>query len=88
MSSKESKRFVVLDMTECVYQDDEDAPFCGIMTDRGMLMPFDIPSMPLCAIHAYEFRDWTTEQTIEQFISVMTEPEFMESLRLDEDDDI
>ena len=88
LNSKENERFEVLDLTECVYQNDERAPICGIMADRGLTMPFDVPSMPLCAIHAYEFRDWTMEQTVEQFISVMTEPEFMESLRLEEDDDI
>ena len=50
-------------------------------------MPFNMPSMPLCIIHAYEFRDWTMENIIEQFISVMMDDEFIENWRLEEDDD-
>jgi hypothetical protein len=45
-----------------------------------MSMPFDVPSMPLCIIHAYEFRDWTVEDTIREFVEVMTEEEFLRTL--------
>ena len=88
LNSKEFERFTKIEGTECVFQDDEEKPICGITTDRGLLMPFDMPVMPLCITHAYEFRDWTMEDTVEQLASVMMEPEFLDLLRREEDDDI
>jgi len=87
LSLNSNQRFVELKITECAYQQDELSDLCGILTDRGLLMPFNMPSMPLCIMHAYEFRDWTAEDIIEQFISIMTEDEFIENWRLEEDDD-
>lgn len=88
LNSREFERFRKIEQTECVYQNDEDMPICGIPTDCGLLMPFGMPVMPLCITHAYEFRDWTMENTIEQITSVMLEPEFLDNLRRIEDDDI
>lgn len=83
-SSQSEKRFVAIEETYCAYQDSEEGEECGISTTRGLTMPFDIPSMPLCPIHAYEFRDWTMEDTIKEFVEIMTEedvfPFFKEGL--------
>jgi len=87
LSLKNDRKFIELEQTQCVYQENEESEVCGILTDRGLLMPFNMPSMPLCIIHAYEFRDWTMENIIEQFISVMMDDEFIENWRLEEDDD-
>ncbi len=88
LSSKEFERFTKIEETSCVYQSDESHPICGIPTDCGLSMPFEMPVMPLCITHAYEFRDWTMENTIEQIASILMEPEFLDKLRRVEDDDI
>jgi len=87
LSLKNDRKFAELKQTQCAYQENEESEVCGILTDRGLLMPFNMPSMPLCIIHAYEFRDWTKENIIEQFISVMMDDDFIENWRLEEDDD-
>ena len=79
--------FRVIPESPCLYQDWEEADICGLPTIYGMVMPFDVPSMPLCIIHAYEFRDWTVEDTIREFVEVMTEEEFLKVLEDDIDDD-
>ena len=88
LSSSQSKRFLVIEVTQCAYQDSEASEICGILTDRGIFMPFGVPPMPLCTAHAFEFRDWTIENTIEQLAAVLFEDENIEKWRNSEDDDI
>ena len=80
-------RFIALPETICLYQENEDSGFCGVKTKRGLVMPFEYKSMPLCMTHAYEFRDWDMSDTIKEFVNVMTEPESLKLLEEDEDDD-
>lgn len=58
-----------------MYQSSEQEPECGVETVRGLNMPFVMPPMPLCMKHAYEFRDWTFDDTIREFVGAMTEEE-------------
>ncbi len=73
-------RFKTIEETICVYQESDEDDICGEATSRGMMMPFDIPAMPLCFIHAYKFRDWTRNDTLREFIEVMTEEESIREL--------
>ena len=72
-----------------MYQNSENEPECGIETVRGLKMPFDMPPMPLCMKHAYEFRGWTFNDTIREFVNAMTEEEMFNNFleNLGEDDD-
>jgi len=80
ISLRSTVRFISIEESPCLYQDWEGSDICGLPTVYGMSMPFDVPSMPLCIIHAYEFRDWTVEDTIREFVEVMTEEEFLRTL--------
>jgi len=85
-SSPSEERFLVIEETSCVYQSHEDDDECGILTRRGLSMPFNLPPMALCPIHAYEFRDWTVEDTIKEFIEVMTDEDAFDFFREGLDD--
>lgn len=86
-SNQNDQRFVKIDPTFCSYQEKEEDDECGIETSRGLAMPFNIPPMPLCPIHAYEFRDWTYEDTIKEFIEIMTEEDAFDFFREGLEDD-
>ena len=79
--------FVVIDDTYCEYQDSDEGDRCGLATNRGLEMPFTIPAMPLCVIHAYEYRDWTMDDSIREFVEIMTEPDMLRGFKEDSDDD-
>ena len=80
-------RFVVVDETICCYQGSEDVEECGMITSRALNMPFDIPPMPLCLIHAYEFRNWTFDDIIKEFVEVMTDEDMLPNFLENFDDD-
>lgn len=80
-------RFVTIPSCICLYQDSDFGEFCGILTQRGMIMPFGYMPMPLCMSHAYEFRDWQMSDTIKEFVNIMTEPESLKLLEEEQEDD-
>lgn len=79
--------FILVEQTICFYQEEDDEDICREPAFIGMIMPFDIPAMPLCFFHAYTFRDWTMEDTLREFVNVMTEEESLQMLREELDDD-
>jgi len=87
-SNNSNQRYIVVEDTECVYESDEFSGICGEITDRALNMPFDIAVMPLCTNHAFEYRDWTFDDTIREFVKVMTEEDTMKKLKENIDDDI
>jgi len=71
------QRFIAIKETTCVYQEYEDGDECGNITVRALNMPFEVPPMPLCYVHAYEFRDWTNDDTVREFVAIMTEDDVL-----------
>lgn len=67
-----------------LFQDNE---FCKMEANKKLLMPFDLPPLPLCDFHAEIFDDWTQEDTIREFVEVMTEEQSIRNLMEDFDDD-
>jgi len=73
LNSKGNERFVIIESSECLYRDGEDGPVCRIMTERGLHLPFDASPMPLCISHAYEFRGWTIDDTLDEIVNLIVE---------------
>lgn len=67
--------------------DDELEGFCGEPANKKMLMPFDIPDLPMCDRHANMFEGWTQEDTIRELVEMMTEEDSIDTLREDLDGD-
>ena len=65
----------------------EEEGFCGEFSNKKLLMPFDIPDIPMCDRHAEMFSDWTDSDTIRELVDMMTEEEAIDTLKEEFDDD-
>ena len=85
--SSESGSIVPSEDGFCMASDDEENGFCGEDSNKKLLMPFDIPDLPMCDRHAEMFADWTEADTIRELVEMMTEEESIDSLKEDLDGD-
>jgi len=70
----------------CLVSDD-DGNYCNNFSNKVLLMPLDIPDLPMCDEHTIMFKDWTYDDTIRELVDIMTNEEGMEYLREIIDDD-
>jgi hypothetical protein len=89
-SSDLKSRPIVSRITECevgfCMASEDGQSFCQEFSNKKLLMPLDLPDLPLCDYHAEMFASWTDDDTIRELVEIMTDEDGMDYLKEITDD--
>lgn len=79
--------FIRIEKSRCYFEDEHNGRRCENMASYGLIMPFDFPAMPLCRVHAYDFQDWTINDTLREMIDILAEDDYFDTFLKEQDND-
>lgn len=79
--------FERIEKSQCYYEHEHNGKRCENMTTHGLVMPFDFPPMALCRVHAFDFRDWTIEDTLREMADILLDEQYLYEFLEEEEND-